>query len=354
MTSKPKKVLIVRLSSLGDVIFTVPLANQLKKNGYEVGWIVSEKGIDIVKNNPSVDHTYLCPLQKWKKKGFSLENFKEFLSILKEVRKEKYNIAIDSQQMFKSLYWMLTCGAKRRITVKGARELADFGGNEHIQNPYRDDFSVHAVEMNYAFARHIGIEPDGVEFTLPLSDDDTIKKVDNLLSNLDNTKPVVVICPATTWRLKHWDKDNWKEVVKYLENKCSLIFSGTEKDKDLLSYIGGDNHINLAGKTNVKDLIEIFRRADLVIAPDSGSAHVAWATGKPAVISIFTCTPPSLYGAYGNKDKYFAVNGNLECQPCFTKSCPKLKDKDKCLKHPTPQEIINIVNKVFNFAENVV
>ena len=183
---------------------------------------------------------------------------------------------------------------------------------------------------------------------------DTIKKVDNLLSNLDTTKPVVVICPATTWRLKHWDKDNWKEVVKYLENKCSLIFSGTEKDKDLLSYIGGDNHINLAGKTNVKDLIEIFKRADLVMAPDSGSAHVAWATGKPAVISIFTCTPPSLYGAYGNKDKYFAVNGNLECQPCFTKSCPKLKDKDKCLKHPTPQEIINIVNKVFNFAENVV
>ena len=354
MADKKKKVLIIRLSSLGDVIFTVPMAKQLKKNGYEVGWIVSEKGIDIVKDNPSVDHAYLCPLQKWKKKGFSISNFLEFLSILKEVRKEKYDIAIDCQQMFKSLYWMLTCGAKRRITIKGAREFADFGGNEHIPNPYKSDFSVHAVEMNYAFLRYLGIEPDGVEFTLPPSTKEIVEKVDKLLENLDKSKPVVVISPATTWRLKHWDKDNWKQVVKYLEDKCSLVFTGTENDKELISYISGDKYLNLAGKTNVKELKEVFSRANLVMAPDSGSAHVAWATGKPAVIAIFTCTPPSLFGPYGNSEKYFAVNGKLDCQPCFTRNCPKLNDKDTCLKHPTPQEIINIVNKVFKFSENVV
>ena len=354
MTDKKKKVLIIRLSSLGDVIFTVPMAKQLKKNDYEVGWIVSEKGIDIVKDNPSVDHAYLCPLQKWKKKCFSISNFLEFLSILKEVRKEKYDIAIDCQQMFKSLYWMLTCGAKRRITIKGAREFADFGGNEHIPNPYKSDYSVHAVEMNYAFLRYLGMEPDGVEFTLPPSTKEIVEKVDKLLENLDKSKPVVVISPATTWRLKHWDKDNWKQVVKYLEDKCSLVFTGTENDKELISYISGDKHLNLAGKTNVKELKEVFSRANLVMAPDSGSAHVAWATGKPAVIAIFTCTPPSLFGPYGNSEKYFAVNGKLDCQPCFTRNCPKLNDKDTCLKHPTPQEIINIVNKVFKFSENVV
>lgn len=354
MTDKKKKVLIIRLSSLGDVIFTVPMAKQLKKNDYEVGWIVSEKGIDIVKDNPSVDHAYLCPLQKWKKKGFSISNFLEFLSILKEVRKEKYDIAIDCQQMFKSLYWMLTCGAKRRITIKGAREFADFGGNEHIPNPYKSDYSVHAVEMNYAFLRYLGIEPDGVEFTLPPSTKEIVEKVDKLLENLDKSKPVVVISPATTWRLKHWDKDNWKQVVKYLEDKCSLVFTGTENDKELISYISGDKYLNLAGKTNVKELKEVFSRANLVMAPDSGSAHVAWATGKPAVIAIFTCTPPSLFGPYGNSEKYFAINGKLDCQPCFTRNCPKLNDKDTCLKHPTPQEIINIVNKVFKFSENVV
>lgn len=346
MSDKKKKILIVRLSSLGDVIFTVPLANLFKRNGYEVGWVVSEKGIDIVKDNPSVDKVYLAPLQKWKKRGLSFESFREFIETIKEIRKEHYDIAIDSQQMFKSLYWMLFCGAKRRITVKGAREFADFGGNEHIPCPYRHDFSVHAVEMNFAFARHLGIEPDKIQFTLPPSSGEIIEKIDSLLKDIDKSKPMVVISPATTWRLKHWDKDNWKVLVENIKDKCSLVFTGTENDKELISYISGGIGINLAGKTNVKELKEVFSRAKIVIAPDSGSAHLAWASSNPAVIAIFTCTPPSLYGPYGNNDKYFAINGNLDCQPCFTKVCPQLTDREKCLKCPKPQEIINIVNKL--------
>lgn len=68
MSDKKKKILIVRLSSLGDVIFTVPLANLFKRNGYEVGWVVSEKGIDIVKDNPSVDKSLSCTASKVEKK----------------------------------------------------------------------------------------------------------------------------------------------------------------------------------------------------------------------------------------------------------------------------------------------
>ena len=59
-----KKILLIRLSSLGDVIFNIPLANVLKDNGYEVTWLVSEKGIDIVKDNPAVHKAILLPIQK--------------------------------------------------------------------------------------------------------------------------------------------------------------------------------------------------------------------------------------------------------------------------------------------------
>ena len=77
-----KKIMLIRLSSLGDVIFNIPLANVLKNNGYEVTWLVSEKGIDIVKDNPAVKNAILIPIKKWKKDGFSIKNFIEFLSIL--------------------------------------------------------------------------------------------------------------------------------------------------------------------------------------------------------------------------------------------------------------------------------
>lgn len=343
-----KKVLLIRLSSLGDVIFNIPLANVLKNNGYEVSWLVSEKGIDVVKNNPAVDKAILVPIQKWKKRRISLISFFEYLKILYQIRKEHYDIALDSQMMFKSMLWLKFCGAKRRICYKNGREFSHFGGNEKISGKPNPNYSLHAVFHHLRYAEYLGLEgADEVKFTLPPSSEDTITKVDNLLKDLDVSKPLVVISPATTWKLKHWNKDNWKVVVENLKDKCSLVFTGTEKDKELLSYIGADNYINLAGKTGIKDLIEIFSRADLVIAPDSGSAHLARATEKPAVISIFCCTPPATYGPFGNDEKYFALDGELPCQPCHKHKCT-LQDEgfEQCVNYPKPEKIINIVNKV--------
>lgn len=343
-----KKALLVRLSSLGDVIFNIPLANVLQDNGYEVTWLVSEKGIDVVENNPAVKNAILIPAQKWKKRGFSIKNFFEFLQILHKIRKEKFDVALDTQMRFKSLIWMIFCNAKRKIGNSWGREFSAYGCNEIFELQMAPDFQTHAVFQHMQYAQHLKLEgTDKIKFTLPPSSDETKTKIDELLKDLDKSKPVVVIAPATTWKLKHWDKDNWKAVVNSIQDKCSLIFTGTEKDKELISYIGGDNHLNLSGKTGIKDLIELFSRAKLVIAPDSGSAHLARATNIPAVISIFCCTPKSTYGPFGNDEKYFAIDGNLTCQPCHAKNCPLTDtEAEQCIKHPNPEKVISIVNKV--------
>lgn len=351
-----KKIMLVRLSSLGDVIFNIPLANVLKDNGYEVTWLVSEKGIDIVKDNPAVKRAVLIPLQRWKREGFSIKNAIEFFKLVKNLRDEHFDIAIDTQMMLKSMIWMKLCGAKRRICYKHGRELSQLGGNERIDPAPNPNYTTHAVFQHMQYAKYLGLEgTDRVKFTLPPVSEETKNKVNILLKNLDKSKPMVVICPATTWRLKHWNKDNWKAVVDGIKDKCSLVFTGTAGDKDLISYIGGDNFINLAGQTTIKDLIEIFSRAVLVMAPDSGSAHVARATEIPAVISIFCCTPPTSYGPFGNDKKYFALNGRLKCQPCHTRKCPLPgKDAEQCVNYPEPEEIINIVNNILQNSKHSV
>lgn len=351
-----KKVMLIRLSSLGDVIFNIPLANVLKDNGYEVTWLVSEKGIDVVKNNPAVDKAVLIPLKKWKQNGFCIRNVIEFFQILKKLRSEHFDVAIDTQMMFKSMLWMKFCGAKRRICYTYGREFSHLGGNERFVPAPIINFSLHAVKEHLQYAKYLQLNDyDKIKFTLPPSQTDTIQKVDNLLKNLDKSKPVVVICPATTWRLKHWNRDNWKQLIAAIKDKCSLIFSGTENDKELISYIGGDEHINIAGKTNVKDLIEVFSRAQIVISPDSGSAHLARATEIPAVISIFCCTPPTRYGPFGDDNKYFAISGNLNCQPCHTRVCPLKGEKaEQCVNYPAPEKIINIVNKLLQNCKHSV
>lgn len=339
------KILIIRLSSLGDVIHTIPLANALKGAGHEVHWLVGEKGIDVIKDNPCVDKTFLAPVQLWKKRGMCLTNFNEYREILKQLRAEKYDVAIDVQMMLKSLYWMAFCGAKRRIISKQARELSILGANEVIPR-LTEDFE-HPVIRNYMkYADYLGIDTKEIKVTLPECSKDTKAKVDELLKGIK--KPLVVIAPATTWANKHWNKDNWKKVVHGIKDKCDIIFTGGPKDNDLISYISGGEFLSLAGKTNIPELAEVFSRADIVIAPDSGSAHLAWAAQKPDVITVFTCTPLK----YLAPPKGFAFTGNLKCQPCFKRKC-RLKTNE-CTSYPLPDEIISIVNKLLLNKTNVV
>ncbi len=344
-----KKVLLIRLSSLGDVIHTIPLANSLKSAGYEITWLVSEKGIQVLEGNPCVDKVILAPVQLWKKRGPSLKSFKEYLSILKQLRSEHFDIAIDVQMMLKSLYWMAFCGAKRRIISKQAREFSILGANEVI--PRITEHLNSPVIRNYMkYADYLGVNTDKIKVTLPERSGEVKAKVDELLKDIK--KPLVVIAPATTWAPKHWNKDHWKKVVEGIKPNCTIVFTGGPKDNELISYIGGDEFLNLAGKTDVMELAEVFSRADIVLAPDSGSAHLAWATQKPAVVTIFTCTPLKYLAPPGDEKKYIAVTGNLSCQPCFKRKC-KL-GTNACTNLPEPQEIINIVNKLLEKDRNVV
>lgn len=346
--NRKKKVLLIKLSSLGDVIFNVPLANALKDAGYEVTWLVSEKGIQIVENNPCVDRAILVPMKEWKKRGMSFTSFLEYLSIIKQLRDEKFDIAIDSQMMFKSLYFMLFCGAKRRIISKEGRELSLLGGNEWIDNiSYKPDSP---IVMNYLrYANHLGIEiaPEDIKVTLPSRSQTQIRKVDDLLKNIDKSKKTVVISPATTWGNKHWNKDNWREVVDYLSDKSNLIFTGGPNDNELIEYISQGKGLNLAGRTDILELAEVFSRVDLVMSPDSGSAHLAWASRNPKVIAIFTCTPKEVLGPLGSYDKYVSLGGKgLPCQPCFKRKCLMTQDFEACTYSPGVEEVIDAVNSL--------
>lgn len=348
------KILLIRLTSLGDVIFTIPLACALKntKEPNTIGWLVAEKGLNAVNGNPCVDKCHFVPLAQWKKRPFSIKTFIEFCKIIKEIRKEKYDIALDCQQMFKNLFLFMFCGAKRRITFKDARELSILGANEFV-DPKADfrDNNYHIVERNLDFARYLGIEPEKVEFRLPETSQESKNKIDSLTGNLDRNKPIVVVAPATTWQNKHWDTQNWAKVIDAIHNKCNLIFTGTVSDSGLVEEILSKTkenieHLNLVGKTNVEELIELFSRSKLVLSPDAGSAHLAWASSNPSVVAIFTCTPPKRFGPYSNVEKYYSVAGNLPCQPCFKRKCPLKKEKNHCQKFPEPEQIITIVNKM--------
>ena len=342
MPDNKQKVLIIRLSAMGDVIFTIPLANVLKDNGYNVTWLVSEKGYQLVKNNPCVDKVILAPIEKWKKSHTPFKNFLEYISILKQIRNEKYDIALDIQLILKSLLWTLFCGAKRRIVAKNARELSILGGNEIIPAT-RVGNNPHAVKSYLKYAEYLGLNTDNIKVSLPQTSKETKEKISELLQPIEN-KPFILVAPATTWTTKHWNKDNWKTLIPKLSEKYTLVFTGTEKDKELISYISEDKYLNLAGKTNLEELQELLSRAELVISMDSGTTHLAWATQKPKIVSIFCSTPETLYAPIG--DKYISVSAKEHCSPCHRKRCPK--GTNECTNYPTIDEVYNAIETLLN------
>lgn len=339
-----KKVLLIRLSAMGDVIFNIPLANCLKENDYEVHWLVSEKGYSLVKNNPCVDKVILAPIEKWKKTGKPFENFKEYLQIIGKLRAEKYDIAIDTQLILKSLLWTRFCGAKRRIVSRNAREGAILGGNEVIPST-RDGYNRHVVKCYLKFAEHLGLNTENWHVTLPETSDVVKNRVSELLHTLDETKKTIIIAPATTWSPKHWAKENWHELINRLGSGYNLIFTGMPTDKELIDYIGGNKYLNLCGKTNLEEMQELFTRGDLLISLDSGSTHLAWATQKIKILTIFCCTPKGLYAPLGNETQYISLQ-NSSCPPCHRKKCPKKGNKNICTQTPTVDEVFEALNNL--------
>lgn len=343
MVEKKEKVLLIRLSAMGDVIFNIPLANCLKDNGYEVHWLVSEKGYSFVENNPCVDKVHLAPVEKWKKSGKPLENFREYLRIIRKLRTEKYDIAIDTQLILKSLYWTRFCGAKRRIVSKNAREGAILGGNEVIPST-RDGYKRHVVKCYLKFAEHLGLKTNNIKVTLPETSAQTKEKINKLLAPLEASKKTIIISPATTWAPKHWNKDNWRKLIERLENEFNLVFTGMPSDSELIAYIGGDKHLNLAGKTNLEELQELFTRGDLLVSLDSGSTHLAWAVQKIKIVTIFCCTPAGLYAPLGHDSKYIAVSSTANCGPCHRKKCPN--KNNFCTLTPDVDAVFNAIKSL--------
>lgn len=347
-----KKILIIRLSALGDTIHTLPLAYAIKKQypKIQLDWIVEDKASKFIINNPLIDNVYEIPKKKWKKNKNKLHNLIEYLQIIKKIRKEKYDIVLDTQQLFKSAIILGLSGAKSKISLDGGREFSSIFANEIIKTGRKPfDKNYHVVKRNLEFAKYLGCKDLTPVFVIPDFSNEFSENIKKIMKNLDHGKKTIVLAPATTWYNKHWTQKGWQDLINNLKEKYNILITASEKEKELTNKIlrGIDNNgniYNLSGITTLSDLVYIYKNSDMVISPDSGSAHIAWAVNKPYVITLFFATSPGRTAPYG--DKYFSLFPKVECHPCMKRQCRNQKSHLKCIYEISPTEIINIVNNV--------
>ncbi len=342
--NKIKKILIIRLSALGDTIHTLPAVYALRKKfpDAQIDWVVEDKASKFVENNPLINNVFVINKKK--------RNLKSFLELIFKLRKEKYDIALDFQQLLKSGIILGFSGAKRRITLDCGREFSSFFANEIVKTGRKlFDIHYHVVKRNLDLVKYLGCETEKINFVLPDFSNEYSSEIKKIMQNIDKSKKTIVLSPATTWNNKHWEISGWQYLIKKLKNDYNIIITASASEKKLIGEILKDynnccNIINLSGKTSLSDLIYIYKQADLVISPDSGSTHSAWAAGTKSIITLFFATSARRSAPFGRN--YFSVSASSKCSPCMKKHCKLKNNKNNCINSINPEQILELINKI--------
>lgn len=344
-----KKILIVRLSAIGDTIHGLPVLGAIKREypGVKVCWLVERESSFLLQKNPLLEKVFIFEKNKFKKTGFSLKAFQEFKCLVKSLKAEQFDITIDLQGLFKSGLLTALSGAKRRIGFKNTREFSEYFLSERVDIGNIFDHKEHVIQKNMKLAEYLGIKDLTIEYPLPGVDEKIKERINLLLKDINPVLPLIGIIPATTWASKFWKEEYWQQLLQQLTGKANIIFTGIEKDNPLINRITeklpSESYINLVGKTTLFDLIELFSRLDIVIGVDTGPLHLAVSVNKPDIIAILGPTSATRNGAFGHRN----LVSDLPCQPCHSKKCPNdLPALMQCMDALTPERVFEEVEKL--------
>ena len=334
-----KKILIIKFSALGDIIHTLPALYNLKQQGnVSITWFVSRTYKEILEGNPCIDKLIIFERERWRGFKTCLTRLNEIWKTIKEIRKEQFDIVIDFQGLFRSGFFTLLSGAKRRIGFASARELAFLGYNEKIKI---DSGIRHAIDKNALLAKHVTGREVINKYPVYIS-----KQVKVSLEEWGDKKTLIAIVPGTRWESKRWSTRNFAKLIDMAVESCKarLLILGGKSDRPLAAKIlklstHGEYIKNLTGETNLKELVSIISEADVVISNDSGPMHIAVATDTP-VIGLFGPTDISKTGPVG--EKHTALIAQLPCSPCRNRVCDK---KPFCMDELLPEDVFKILEK---------
>lgn len=276
-------IAIMRTSALGDIIWTLPMLNRIRKAmpNTKIYYITSNTFAPLLEGIEDVE---LIKIDKPKK-------LKDYFKLQRVFAPYNFDILLCTQANFRINFIYPFIKAKRKIGFdnKRGRDLQKFFIDESII--FKKEHSVNAF---LGFSDIIGINSDEIEFNLPY------EKVE--IEGLPSDK-FIVIHPKASSLQRTWSTSRYIELTNRINEVLNLpiVLTGIPSDTDICDEIEDSSKakvINLCGKTSLNELKNVFLKSNVVIAPDSGPAHMAAALGTPT-LGLYTAVPPEYTGPYG-------------------------------------------------------
>ena len=319
------RVLLVKTSSLGDVIHALPALTDAARAipGITFDWVVEEGFAEIPTWHPAVGKVIPVAIRRWRKNIWQTIKSGEWRRFKQSLRAEKYDLVIDAQGLVKSAWLTRYVNAPvAGLDKNSAREPL---ASRFYQRRLAVARGQHAVErLRQLFAVALG-------YDLPKGLGDYGLDVERLIE-LPRNKPYVLFLHGTTWDTKHWPELYWRDLALRMADKGVEVRlpwgNPTEKARAERIANGLSNAVVLP-KLNLAGVARVLASASACVAVDTGLGHLAAALDVPT-ISLFGPTNPGLTGAYGKVQIHLA--SDFPCAPCLQKKCtyqPTAQDQQR-------------------------
>jgi len=333
-----RRILIIKPSSFGDVIHALPVLHGLRQRfpHARISWLVSTACAGLLEGHPELDEIVLFDRRRFGRLGQSWRVTCEFAAFVRELNGRRFDLALDLQGLFRSGFLSLASGAAVRMGFARAREF----GWVFYTRPMRESRGErHAVDRNYQAGRLLGFADVPIQFRLPV-DASSRRVVAEWLAagGIGPGRGYALLAPGTRWETKRWPVGHFAEVARSLRNEHGLavVLAGAPDEVEAaaeVANLSGGDVVNLAGRTNLRELIALVAGASVVVMNDTGPMHLAAALGRP-LVAIYGPTSPVRTGPYRRPDAVARLD--LPCSPCYLKRLSDCPHGHRCLRELTP------------------
>jgi lipopolysaccharide heptosyltransferase I len=305
------RLLIIRLSSIGDVTHALPLSAALGDAfpHLELTWLVEEMSAPIVTGNPYLHDVIVIPRSRWKRGRLrSPAVWREFLQFGRDLRRRRFDVSLDVHGHAKSGLMALLAGAPHRLGWWDLRDGASLASRPLPKRPE----SAHRVDWFLDVARRLGAGAGEVRFPLFIPEEARLR-ARTLLEDagIPPGAPFAVLTPAAGDMQRRWPVARYAELAGRLSRERSLpvVLVGSAKDtgpcervrhlatKETVQETGAQPVVSVAGRTELKELAAVLEMSAFVVSGDTGSAHIAAALARP-VIGLYGPTDPAHAGPW--------------------------------------------------------
>jgi len=334
-----RKILLIKLSAVGDVVHTIPVLNKLRRRypAAHLDWLVTPPIAELLQHHTAITNIIEFEREAWST-PWRLAPFAAYARLAAKLRAAAYDLVIDMHGQFRTAALTLATGAPARIGFdrprarvwdasprkfseqarkhawQGAREGSWLAYTHHIAVPTLD---LHAVDRYLNVGSILGLDKDPADFSFPIPQSAN-SRVDSLLRQHGvDSADIVTMAPGTIWETKHWGNDKFAQVARHLMSKgFAVVLIGSQRERVVCEEVAGlaPGAVDLAGMTTLSELAALIQRSTISITNDSGPMHLAVALNRP-VVSIFGPTDLIWIGPYRRENA--VVHADLPCSPCY-------------------------------------